>query len=147
MINEEKTSQEQTYSQFEDMTYAKTMSKTARYKRRGWRLGDSLDAFGWAVFFIWGALVVAANITDFSESYNWWDGWGVFFTGVAAIVLVGTAIRWLVPKYRRAGLIWGLVFGLILLGIGLGDIAVWIWPLLLGAIGISILYRLFVRRR
>ena len=53
----------------------------------------------------------------------------------------------MVPEYRRAGLEWGLVFGLVLLGIGLGDLAVWIWPLLLGGIGVAILYSVLDSKR
>lgn len=88
----------------------------------GWCAEDRLDAIGWAGVFIWGALVLLAEVTNFSENFSCWDGWGVFFVGLAAIVLVETAILWLVPEYRRQGLAWGLVFGFILLGIGLGDL-------------------------
>lgn len=147
MVDEKRTSQEEARSTFEDMPYAEGMSRTAWCKREDWHVADRLDAIGWASVFIWGALVLLAHVTDFAESVSWWDGWGVFFTGVAAIVLIGTAIRWLVPRYRRAGLALGLVFGLILLGIGLGGIVIWIWAVLLGTIGITILYRVFVRGR
>ena len=141
MVEEKRTSREEARSTFEEWPYADWC------KWQGWGVPDRLDAIGWASVFIWGALVLVAYVTDFAERASWWDGWGVFFTGVGAIVLIGTAIRWLVPRYRRAGLVLGLVFGLILLGIGLGGIALWIWPLLLGTIGIAILYRVFVRGR
>jgi hypothetical protein len=124
------------------MTERGTNEKAAKVHEgwERWCAEDSLDAIGWAGVFIWGALVLLADITGFGEGIGWWDGWGVFFVGVAAIVLGGTAYRWLVPAYRREGLEWGLVFGLVLLGIGLGDVAVWIWPLLLGGVGVAILY-------
>ena len=112
-----------------------------------WCASDRGDAVGWAAAFIWGALILLAEITGYAESFSWWDGWGVFFVGAAIIVLVGTTIRWLVPEYRRAGLEWGLVFGLVLLGIGLGDLAAWIWPLLLGGVGVAILYSVLADRR
>jgi hypothetical protein len=147
MINEKNYSREESRSPFEDMPYAEMMSRTAWCNWENGRVMDRLDAVGWASVFIWGALVLLAYVTGWASSFSWWDGWGMFFTGVAVILLVGTGIRWLVPEYRRAGLIWGLVFGLILLGIGLGEIAVWIWPLLLGAIGITILYRVFMGGR
>ncbi len=108
---------------------------------------DRLDTIGWAGVFIWGALILLAEIVGFADEFSGWDGWGVFFVGVGLIVLGGTAIRWLVPEYRRADLGWGLVFGLVLLGIGLGDLAVWIWPLLLGGIGVAILYSVLDSKR
>jgi hypothetical protein len=126
-----------------------TIEKAAKVQGgwESWCAEDRLDAIGWAGVFIWGALVLLAEITNFSENFSWWDGWGVFFVGVAAIVLVGTAIRWFVPEFRREGLALGLVFGLILLGIGLGDLAVWIWPVLLGGIGVAILYSVVTGRK
>jgi len=122
-------------------------SKTS--KKREWsvwknRRRDRLDSIGWAITFIWGALVLLAHLTGFGDDIDWWSGWGVFFTGIAAVVLLGTFIRLLVPEYRRPGLIWGFIFGLILLGIGLGEITLWIWAILLGLIGISILYRVLL---
>lgn len=36
---------------------------------------DRLDSIGWAVFFIWGAMVMLAEATKFSENFAWWDGW------------------------------------------------------------------------
>lgn len=111
-----------------------------------WRQ-DRGDAVGWAGVFIWGALVLLAEITNFAENFSWWDGWSVFFVGVGAILLVGTAIRSLIPEYWRPGLEWGWIFGFVLLGVGLGDRAVWVWPLLLFAIAVVILYRTFTRRR
>jgi hypothetical protein len=108
---------------------------------------DRGDAIGWAAVFIWGALILLAEITSFAESFGWWDGWGVFFVGAGTVVLLGTAIRSLVPEYWRQGLEWGWICGFVMLGIGLGDIAVWVWPALLTAIGITILYRVFVTGR
>ncbi len=112
-----------------------------------WWRQDRGDALGWAAVFIWGALVLVAEITNFAENFSWWDGWGVFFVGVGAILLVGTAVRLLVPDYWRPGLEWGWICGFVLLGVGLGDRAVWVWPLLLFAIAVVILYRAFTRRR
>lgn len=100
----------------------------------GWWRQDRLDAIGWAVLFIWGAIVMLANY-----------GWGVFFAGAGVIVLLGTFIRLLIPQYRRS-LVGGFIFGLILLAIGLGGWN-WIWPLALIAIAITILVSTFAHKR
>ena len=70
-----------------------------------------------------------------------WDGWNVFFAGAGVIVLVGTVIRHRVPEFRRPGLVWGWIFGFVLLSIGLGNTIVWIWAFVLAAVGVSILKR------
>jgi hypothetical protein len=104
-----------------------------------WWESDRMDAIGWALAFIWGALVLLAEPTGFAERHSWWDGWGVFFVGAGTIVLAGTVVRLLIPAYRRK-IVTGLIFGLILLAIGVGDEAPWewVWPTVLGAIGIAI---------
>ena len=147
MNEERRYSQEEARSPFEGMPWPGMMSQMMDCRWNGWWVMDRLDAIGWAGTFIWGSLVLLAYVTGFFESVSWWDGWGIFFVGMAAIVLGGVAIRWILPRYRRVGLGWGLVFGLVLLAIGLGKLAVWVWPLLLGAIGIAILYSVFIRSR
>lgn len=109
-----------------------------------WWRNDRIDAVGWAVVFIWGALVLLAQTTNFAANFSWWDGWGVFFTGAGVIVLVETVIRLQIPAYRRKW-VGSLIFGLILLGIGLGDWG-WFWPLVLFAIGVIILVSTLGRR-
>ncbi|TET45144.1 hypothetical protein E3J62_08525 [candidate division TA06 bacterium] len=108
-----------------------------------WRK-DRLDAVGWAAIFIWAALVILAGTTGFGAKFSWWNGWAVFFTGAGAIVLLGTAIRLVIPEYRKEVLV-GVIFGCILLAIGLGDWG-WFWPLVLIAIAIAILAKAFSRR-
>jgi hypothetical protein len=107
---------------------------------------DKLDTIGWAFVFFWGALVILAESTGFASNFRWWgDGWGVFFAGAGVIVLLETSIRLLVPEYRR-GIVFGLILGFILLGIGLGG---WnlILPLMLAAIGVAILSKVFSRKK
>ena len=106
----------------------------------GWKQHDKLDTIGWAAFFFWGAFVILAESTGYSLKFTWWsDAWGVFLAGAGVIVLVGTLFRLLLPEYRK-GIAFGLIFGSILVGIGLGG---WdlILPLLLAAMGISILIK------
>jgi hypothetical protein len=120
------------------------MQEEKKKKGKYWWGHDRLDSIGWAAVFIWGALVMLADVTKFSVNYSWWNSWGVFFAGVGIIVLIGTIIRLLMPKYRRS-IVGGFIFGFILLAIGLGGWA-WIWPLVLIAIAIAILVGVFKRR-
>jgi hypothetical protein len=63
------------------------------------------------------------------------------------IVLLGVLVRLLVPAYRRP-VMGSLIFGAILLGIGLGELVGWvlIGPLILIAIGVGAFLRGFVSR-
>jgi uncharacterized membrane protein len=60
-------------------------------------------------------------------------------------VLIGVVVRLLVPEYRRP-ILGSLIWAIVLVGIALGQ---WnlIWPLILMAIGISLLLGGLVRRR
>ena len=115
---------------------------------REWCRFDQGDAIGWAAVFIWGGLVLLAQTTNFSARYDWWDAWGVFFAGVGGIVLIGAIFRVLITG-RKNKLVGGLIFGLILLAIGLGGLGSlgWIWPLVLFSIAVIILVSAFARRR
>ncbi len=103
-----------------------------------WRPSDRGDAIGWAIGFIWAALVLLAQTTNFASNFSWWDGWAVFFTGAGVIALLANVIRQFIPEYPSPS-VWDLIFVVILLGIGLGDYVVWFWILALFAIGIIIL--------
>ena len=110
-----------------------------------WR-EDRLDTVGWAAGLIWAGLVLLAQTTGLTDDYGWWDGWAVFFTGAGILVLLRTFIRPLVPEFRRK-LAADLIFGFILLSIGLGDLVVdWIWPFALIAVGVMILRGLRTRQ-
>jgi len=74
---------------------------------------DRVDAFGWAVGFVWAAIVVLASSTTWHERYDWWDGWGVFFIGAGVIVVAEALIRLMMPEYSWKfgwSLMWGIVF-------------------------------------
>jgi len=107
-----------------------------------WHRKDKLDTIGWAVVFFWGAFVLLGDNTGFASNFQWWgDGWSVFFAGAGVIVLVGTCFRLFMPEYRR-GIASGLIFGFVLLAIGLDGWSL-ILPLMLAAIGVSILFKAF----
>jgi hypothetical protein len=79
---------------------------------------DRVNAFSWAVLFLWGAIVVLASSTTWHESYEWWDGWGVFFIGAGVVVTAEAFIRLTMPEYRwKVG--WTLMWGIIFLSFGL----------------------------
>jgi hypothetical protein len=119
-------------------------------KSRGfgdWRKSDRGDTIWWAFVFIWAALVLMAQNTNFAANFSWWDGWAVFFTGAGVITLLGVVIRQIIPEYASPS-IWDLLFGFFLLGIGLGDVVGdWFWVLVLFIIGVVILLSAFSHRR
>jgi hypothetical protein len=125
-----------------------------------WRR-DPLSAIVWAAIFIWAGLVFLANNLGYldalrgrlpSEGPGWFmDGsgvWSLIFLGAGVIVLGEVVVRVLVPAYRQP-LTGTLIFAIILIAIGLGNLTNWnlIWPLILIAIGLSIVLRGFTRRR
>jgi hypothetical protein len=111
---------------------------------------DRLRMISIAAIFIWGGLVALAGTLNLFN-YNWeGHGWAVFLLGTGVILIGKVIIRVLIPEYRRA--IGGsLVIGFILLAVGISDMTGWswdyIWPIILVAIGLSILVRGVLRRR
>jgi len=114
---------------------------------KDWWQSDKIDAVGWGLAFIWGALLLLAEITNVAESYSWWDGWGLFFTGAGVITLLLTIVRLQIAEYRGKW-VGGLIWGCILLAIGLGtwmDMG-WLWVVALAIVGIIILKEAFTRK-
>jgi len=106
-----------------------------------WRR-DPLSAIVWAVILIWAGVVFLASNMGFLASFEWYDAWPIVLIGAGMIVLLEAVVRLIVPSYRRP--VGGtLLFGFILVGIGLGDLlnTNLIWPLILIAFGLSILLR------
>jgi hypothetical protein len=123
------------------------MSEQLSNKKEWWQ-SDRVDAVGWGAAFIWGALVLLAEVTNFGANYSWWDGWGVFFTGAGVITLIGTVVRLQIPEYRGkwvGSLIWGCI--LLAFGLGTWESAGWIWVLVLFAIGVIILQAALTHKR
>ena len=109
---------------------------------------DRLRAISIAVILIWGGLVALAGTTNLFN-YNWdRHGWSIFLLGVGVILIVKVIIRSLIPEYRRS--VGGsLIIGIILVGVGLGDLGGWnyVWPIVLIAIGLFIVLRGVFHRR
>jgi hypothetical protein len=112
-----------------------------------WRR-DPVDAAMWAILLIWGGLMLLASNLDLFAGVERFPAWSIGFIGAGLIVLLAGAFRLVVPAYRRP-LTGNLVFGLILIGIGLGEVIGWvvIGPLVLIGIGLGILVTGLLRRR
>jgi hypothetical protein len=109
--------------------------------------GDRINSIGWAALFLWAALVLLAEAAGYPSSSSWWDGWGVFFVGAGAIVLVAAGARLLLPQYRSSWW-WSLIIGSVMLGIGLDSWGggAWVWALVLAAVGVAILSSTLARK-
>jgi hypothetical protein len=109
--------------------------KPARERRDGWDekwRRDPADAVVWALILVWvGVLLLANNagwITQLlGESA---EAWPVGFIGAGLIVLLGVILRLVVPAYRRP-VTGSIIFGIILLGVGLAN-ATDNWVVVLG---------------
>jgi len=114
---------------------------------------DPLGAIIWAVILIWVGIVLLAENMGYIEqlglSLNFADlpfevpfvgnSWSLIFLGIAFILLVEVVIRLIIPDYRRP-LMGTVIFLILCIGLAFGS---WnlIWPLILIAVGASILLR------
>lgn len=111
-----------------------------------WRR-DPLNAAAWAVILIWGGVVMlTSNLGFFDDAFL--DAWPLFFAGAGVILLLEVGFRLLVPAYRQP-VVGTVILALVFLGIGLGGIVKWylIWPLVLIAVGVYVLFTGLFRRR
>jgi len=119
---------------------------------------DPLSAVVWAAIFIWaGVVFLFDNLGAFDRwlaifpGFTWvrnLEAWSIILIGAGIIFLIEVAVRLSTPIYRKP--IGGSIFlGVVLIGIGLGEIFGWdiVWPLILIALGVSVLLRGFTRRR
>jgi len=123
-----------------------------------WRR-DPLGAIIWAVIFIYaGCVFLAANlgllngfivpIPGLPETIARIGGaWSIVLIGAGLILLVEVLIRLLVPIYRRP-VVGTFIFAVILIALGLGEVISWniVWPMLLIALGLWVLFRGFRRK-
>ena len=118
-----------------------------------WRR-DPLSAVVWAAIFIWAGLVLLASNLGYLDQFikrtsipgldlpKAVDAWPLILVGAGVIILIEVVIRLLVPAFRKP-VLGSIIFAIILIGIGLGDLISWniIWPAILIILGISILLR------
>jgi hypothetical protein len=123
-----------------------------------WRR-DPLGTFIWALIFIWAGVVLLLD--NMGLMANWieragtggltflegFEAWSFILLGAGVLFLMEVLIRVLIPAYRRP-IIGTLIFGVILVGVGLGDLFSWnlVWPLVLIVLGGSILFRGLFRK-
>jgi hypothetical protein len=124
---------------------------------------DPLSAVSFAAFLIWAGVVLLLNnlgtlsvLIDYVNGLNLprtelpftlpfinLDAWRVFFLGAGVIVMIEIVIRLLVPMYRRP-IVGSILWAGILFSLALGAWQV-IWPLVIIALGLSILIRGILR--
>ncbi|MGD2157166.1 MAG: hypothetical protein PVG14_16915 [Anaerolineales bacterium] len=121
---------------------------------------DPVGTLIWAVIFIWAGLVLLANnlglidrlVSPLAErtGYDFLEGfevWSIILIGAGVLFLIEILVRLLIPEYRRP-VVGTLIFAVILIGIGLGDLWSWnlVWPLILIVLGGSIILRGLIRK-
>lgn len=116
--------------------------KEEKGQEEKWRR-DPVARVTWAAIFIWIGLVLLGEHTGFAAGWPKWNPWAYGFIGAGTIILLQMIARLIMPEYRW-GVIGNLVFGLILLGLGLGFLTNWGWGVIIAvviiAIGLVILF-------
>lgn len=139
---------DQTWDEKDEKELSKHEEKSREEK---WRR-DPLGSVIWAIILIWAGVVLLASNLGYLDKLELpfsrlpWDvpfiestGWTLFFLGAGVIVLGEVVVRLLVPTYRQN--VMGAIIGaMVLFALGLGNWTL-IWPLILIAIGASMLLR------
>ena len=105
----------------------------------GWRR-DPLSGVAWALILIWAGLVLLAQTNGLFLRFERLGPWSLIFAGAGVILLLEAVLRVLVPAYRRP-VVGTVIFGIILLAIGLGSLVSWniIWPVVIIGVGVALL--------
>lgn len=126
--------------------------KDVQKREEKWRR-DPLNAVVWAAMFIWAGVVLLLDnlgyLASLSAGFRFdIEAWSLIFLGAGVMVLIGVVVRLVVPDYR-APVTGGVIFALILIGIGLGDMISWVlvWPIILITLGLYIILRGLMRGR
>ncbi|MBM3176037.1 MAG: hypothetical protein FJZ93_10050 [Chloroflexi bacterium] len=116
--------------------------KEEKGREEKWRR-DPVARVTWAAILIWAGVVLLGEHTGFAKSWPMWAPWAYGFLGAGAIILLQAVVRLAIPEYRW-GVTGNFIFGLILLGVGIGFITDWgwgvIWATVLIAVGLAILF-------
>lgn len=147
---------DQSSNQMDEKEMRKREEKSADEKRWDEKYRrDPLGAIIWPLILIWAGLVLfAANFGLLNNIFVRGVGvlglntWALIILGAGVIVLLEVVVRLLVPEYRQP-VTGTLIFAVILIGLGLGDLTNWaiVWPLILILLGASLLLRGFFRRQ
>ncbi len=100
----------------------------------------------YAAILIWGGIVALLTVARVVTT-PWWQGWSIFLAGTGVILLVKAAYNSR-PAHRRP-LGGTIILGIILLGVGVGEVVGWnyAWPVILIIIGVGVVAWVFLRRR
>ncbi|MBC7250599.1 MAG: hypothetical protein H5T62_09980 [Anaerolineae bacterium] len=111
-----------------------------------WRR-DPLSAIIWATILIWAGFALLLENLGFLVRFETVSAWDLIFVGVGLLLLGEALLRVLIPAYRRP-VTGTVIFGIILLSIGLGSLVNWgvIWAVVLIILGVSLLLRGFITR-
>lgn len=111
-----------------------------------WRR-DPLSAIIWATILIWSGFALLLENLGFLVRFETVSAWDLIFIGVGLLLLGEALLRVLIPAYRRP-VMGTVIFGIILLSIGLGSLVNWgvIWAVVLIVLGVSLLLRGFITR-
>lgn len=149
--------QEKELEKHEEKYHEKTDEKSYDEKHSQ----DPVGSMVWAGTLVWAGLVLLANNLGWLESWRirlgdtgfdlpfeieaWIGAWQLFFLGAGVLVLVGVVARLLIPEYRRP-VLGNVIWAIVLFGIAIGK---WdlIWPLILIAVGLSLLLSNKIGRR
>ena len=105
-----------------------------------WRR-DPIEALGWALFLIWIGIVLLAEYYGYLDRFEQLETWSVIMIGAGVLVLLGVLVRLVMPAYRKP-VLGSIIFGVILLAVGLTEIMAFSWPvvgafiLIAGGVGI-----------
>ena len=101
---------------------------------------DRLSQLTWGAIVLWAGVVFLGNSFDATQSL-FAQPWSWILAGSGALLLLEVAARIAIPEYRaRPGLRLMLGVILLMLGLGVGISFATIWPLIIIAIGLSILF-------
>ena len=119
-----------------------------RYEEKARR--DPLSSMIWAGILIWVGVALLANNLGLLNNVPFlsqFEPWSLAFAGAGVIILLEVLIRLTIPEYSGP-VIGTLIFGLIILSVGFGDIVQWsvIWPVIVIIAGALILFRAMLRK-
>ncbi len=118
-----------------------------KWGEKDWRR-DPLGGIIWALILIWAGAVLLVTTLELTY-FDWmtWDkAWGAILIGAALLLAMEIALRLMIPSYAaplRGRIILASILGIL----GLSNFTdVELWPLIIIAIGLSILVRAFTRQ-
>jgi len=118
------------------------------WDEKDWRR-DALSGTIWALILIWAGallLVIQLNLSFFGW-LDWGNAWGAIMIGAALLLGLEVAIRLMNPSYAKP-LRGRMILAVILAIVGIGNFTdVELWPLVLIALGLAILFGGFRRPR